>query len=653
MLKVFRDNLKYLSWVLWIVVAVFILFVFVDYGSAGRAIGGNANWAARVGNEEVSFDEFRYAHRSLEQRFRQAYGEQFTAELATQLQLPQQALQQVVDRKIMLLEAEALGIHVSDEEVRDAIYEMPWLQDDQGNFVGKEEYRKFLERRRQPADAFEKDIREGLKLDRLTDVLTASLYIPDEQVERSYREQIERAAIRFVQLPAASLQDEAKATREELKVYLEENPEDFHLPERRKIAFLLVDNGRVRNEVVVDDAEVREYYDANPDEFTQEEQVQARHILVRTTDELDLEGAKAKLAEARARIEAGEGFAQVAGDVSDDPGSAGRGGHLGFFGRGRMTPEFEKAAFEAPVGELIGPIETPFGVHLLEVTGKLPDGLQEFERVEARIRSRLLSERVVSATEEKANAVAEQLQVGSTVTVEQLQELTETEDAISLNQPDPFGQEDLIPGLGRAPEFSNEVFSIEAGTLGQPIKVPRGYALPLVLEVMEPRAPQLSEVEAKVRQAAERANRQQLAMDRIAAAKADIDAGTKTFDQVAEELELTIEESGEFGGGGAIQGLGFSPRISEAAMSLDQGAIAGPYGTTQGAVLFEVTERTQYDPTAFAEAKEQTRRSVEGQELQRLLVSLLQQRRLELDVSYSRRVQDMITQSNEGTPAAG
>ncbi|MEM7052307.1 MAG: SurA N-terminal domain-containing protein [Acidobacteriota bacterium] len=640
MLKVFRDNLKYLSWILWLVIAVFILFVFVDFGSAGRGLAGNNTAAAVVNGEEIGFDEFRSQYRNLEQRFRQIYGDQYSSELAEQLRLPQQALQQVVDRRLLLREADKLGIRVSNQEVRDAVLDIPWLQDDQGNFVGSEEYLSILDRSRISPEAFEDDLRQQITLERLNRVLAESLYIPDEAVEKSYREQTERASIRYLMLPENTLKEEGRATREELKAYLEANPEDFRFGERRRVSFLLVDNGRMRNEVTVEDDAVRAYYDANPDEFTQEEQVQARHILLRTSDERDLDQAKVELEAIRARIEGGEGFAQVASDTSDDPGSAGRGGHLGFFGRGRMTPEFEKAAFESPQGELIGPIETPFGVHLLEVTGRLDAGLQEFDKVQARIRSKLLSEQVVSASEQKATELTAQLGEAGSVNLDALTALAEDEAAVSINSPEPFGQEDLIPGLGRAPEFMTAVFELATGAIGDPIKVPRGWALPLVREVLEPRAPELVEVETKVRAAAEKEKRQQLAMDRIAAAKADIEGGDKTLDAVAEDLGLTVEESDSFGTGGVVEGLGFSPRIAEAAMGLDVGAVDGPYGTNQGAVLFEVTDRVVYDAAAFEEARSGTRARLENQELGQLLSSLLQQRRLESDISYSRQLQE-------------
>jgi hypothetical protein len=106
------------------------------------------------------------------------------------------------------------------------------------------------------------------------------------------------------------------------------------------------------------------------------EEVRARHILLRVDEERSAEQAREQLAAIRARLASGEDFASIAAEVSDDPGSAAQGGDLGFFGRGQMVPEFEEAAFSAQPGELVGPVETSFGLHLIEVIERRPGGVE-------------------------------------------------------------------------------------------------------------------------------------------------------------------------------------------------------------------------------------------------------------------------------------
>ena len=127
----------------------------------------------------------------------------------------------------------------------------------------------------------------------------------------------------------------------------------------------------------VDDEAVRTAYEEDPG-GQYGEQVQVRHILTET---------RKQAANAIDRIESGEEFSEVASDVSTDPGSAERGGDLGQVTRGMTVEPFENAAFGAEVGELVGPVETDFGFHVLEVTDKTP--APEFSQVEGDIRQQL------------------------------------------------------------------------------------------------------------------------------------------------------------------------------------------------------------------------------------------------------------------------
>ena len=116
MLKVFRDNLKHLKWVLWLVIVVLIVFLFADFGPIQQ--GANAGGAAAVvGDHKVSYEEFQQAYQRAEDGYRRAYGEQFSTELAKQIGLPQQVLEGLVLEKILVAEAERIGLEVSDSEV--------------------------------------------------------------------------------------------------------------------------------------------------------------------------------------------------------------------------------------------------------------------------------------------------------------------------------------------------------------------------------------------------------------------------------------------------------------------------------------------------------------------------------------------------------
>jgi peptidyl-prolyl cis-trans isomerase C len=133
--------------------------------------------------------------------------------------------------------------------------------------------------------------------------------------------------------------------------------------------------------------EIRSYYEENRElQFTTPEQRCARHILFSPDQEQQAE-------EVKRRLEGGADFAELAREFSQDPGSKEQGGDLGCLGRGETVPEFEEALFDAEEGEIVGPVETEFGFHVIEVTETRPEEAQPLEEVEQQIREQLTAQR--------------------------------------------------------------------------------------------------------------------------------------------------------------------------------------------------------------------------------------------------------------------
>ncbi len=636
-LKYLRDNLKSLTWILWGVVAVFVMLIFFEWGGVNdRRFGGDDDAAATVGGEKITYAEFRQQYSSLEDRYRQTFGEQFNREMARQFNLPIQALDQLINRRILLMEAERIGLRATDAEVRRAILEYPAFQDENGSFIGTARYQEILRANRLSFDEFERSIRQDVLLDKLNDILAQTAYVSDAEVEKSYREQAERAEIRFVQLPASQAAAEVSATDAEIEAYFADHQADYRLPEQRVADYLLVDTVKLRQEIEIPEEELRAYYQANQDDFTREEQVRARHILLRITPDRPAEQAESELLDVRRRIEAGEDFAALAKELSDDESNAERGGNLGYFGRGRMVEAFETAAFDAEVGELVGPVKTDFGYHLIEVLDHREGGLQPFEQVSAAVRARLIGERVQEIADAKAQDLAQRIKSEKRTTEEQLRTLAE-EEGLTLETTEPFGVDDNLTGIGRAPDFNAAAFALAVGEVSDPVKVPRGWAILRLKDIAPPRLPELEEVRPQVRQAVEQEKRKAAAVARLEEMKNAIAAGGDP-QALAEELGLELQESGEFGRLGTIAGLGANRAVIDAALELDAGQWGGPVESNLGAVLFEVTARTSFDPEEFEKQKAATRSAREAERLNQMIASLIEVRRRDLKPRYGAQV---------------
>ena len=634
MLKVFRDNLKYLSWVLWLVIVVFVLFVFVDFGATvptGSTIPTAA--AASVGDIDVTYGEFERSYRQAEDTYRQIYGDQFNRELAQQMGLPLQVLDSLVADKILLQEADRMGLRVTDEEVRQAILEFPAFQATTGGFIGEEPYRQTLRSSGYTVDSFEQMIRTQLLGQMVRDVLSANLFVSDEDVLASYKDQIEQAKIRFVQLPSSSMASEVIASPEEIEAYFDEHKEELRIPERRVVDYLLLDQNALRDTIELSDDELFEYYEANPEEFTQEEQVRARHILLQVGGDRTEQQAEEQMLAIRDRLEAGEDFATVATELSDDPGSKAQGGDLGFFGRGQMIGEFEEAAFSAVPGEVVGPVKTNFGYHLIQVEERRDAGRSSFAEAQEQIRSLLLNQRSQDLAESTATELAERIDKEVLTTPEALQQLADTETGVTFLTTPAFGREDNVPGIGRGTGFSLTAFELVQDEISEPVRAAAGWVILRMAEVQEPRIPTLDEVRDDVGSSVRQDKQMQLATARMVEARQKLDDGS-SLDEVAEELELVVRESGQFGRGGSVAGLGNNPEVASAALALEVGDFAGPLRHENQVLLFEVLERQRFDPQEFETQRQETRETVRSERLNQLLASLVTQRRDEMGVTY-------------------
>lgn len=140
---------------------------------------------------------------------------------------------------------------------------------------------------------------------------------------------------------------------------------------------------KVEEQAKIGDAELKEFYDKNKEKFRTGEQVHASHILVKTEPEAQ---------DILKQLKAGGNFEELAKKHSIDAAAA-KGGDLGWFGKGAMLPEFEKAVFGLKEGETSGIVKTKYGYHIIKLTGKRPAGVRPFEEVKEQIKAAILPEK--------------------------------------------------------------------------------------------------------------------------------------------------------------------------------------------------------------------------------------------------------------------
>ena len=208
MLKQLRENFKHLKWILWAVIAIFVLFVFVDWGmGSARGGAGDTTLAAKAGGIRVTTAEFQKEYAFAEERYRQMYGKNFSPELARAMNLPEQVLNGMIDRRLLRGEAERLGIRVTDEEltqhllgIKDPQSGRPLFVKD-GVFVGDAAYKRILAANRLSPESFEADSRDALVLEKLNRFYTQSMVVGEDDLKSEFESRNVKAKIAWALAP--------------------------------------------------------------------------------------------------------------------------------------------------------------------------------------------------------------------------------------------------------------------------------------------------------------------------------------------------------------------------------------------------------------------------------------------------------------------
>ncbi|HET9316982.1 MAG TPA: peptidylprolyl isomerase, partial [Vicinamibacteria bacterium] len=355
--------------------------------------------------------------------------------------------------------------------------------------------------------------------------------------------------------------------------------------------------------VTITEGDLETYLREHKAEFRQPEQTCASHILVKVkatpeAGEGHPEEEGKKLAQAAlAQVKGGADFATVAKKVSEDKGSAERGGDLGCFGRGRMVPEFDNAAFSLPVNQVSDLVKTSFGYHIIRVTSRTEEQDPPLAQVKDRIRGTLLAQR----TQQQAAAQVQQV-AGALAKGRKLEEAAK-EVGLAVQKSAPLARGANEPPLD-SPGLVARAFELKPGeTATEGFDVTGGHAFIGLAEVQPSRVPAFSEVQARVKadlgkeRAAERAHKRAAEL-RARAEKDGLEKAASALGLVRKETPTPV------GRGMALGDLGASAALEQAAYELPVGALSEPVRVGAGYAVLRVVEKKAFDPAAFEKEKD-------------------------------------------------
>lgn len=603
MLDRMRRHKGWLKWSLALVVLTFVVLYFPDFlNTTTPGLGPSQSQAlASVNGTPVTVGTFTRRYAAQMNAYRQAYGGQISEQMLRQLGIDRQILQALIDEEAMVAEAGRQGLVVTDAEVRERILSLPSFQEG-GRFIGEQRYRQALQFNNPPytVSEFEAAIRRELLVAKLQNAVAGWVTVSDAEVDAEYRRRNEKVKVDIVPVTAAAFRAQVTVTDADLTARFEANKETYRIGERRKFKYALVDVEQVRAGLSVTDADVQGFYTQNVGQYTTPAQVRASHILFQTSgkDEAAVRTqAEAVLAQAKAP---GADFAALARQHSEDASNKDLGGDLNYFGRGRMVPEFEAAAFAMKPGDISDLVKTQFGFHIIKLVDTQPEVVRPMAEVREEIADQLRWQRAQTEAESIAKAVA-----SSAKTLADLERLA-GERKLAMQETGFFLTTEPVGDLGMQPELATTVFGLADGAVSTPQRVARGWVIASVTGRQDSYIPQIAEVRDRVREDVITEKAGQLAQQKAASIAADLRTA-KDFAAAVKKAGLEVRSSDLVARGSALPEVGSNEDAEKAAFSLPVNGVSDPLTTPNGTAILRVVERNEVTAEAMAAGRDALR----------------------------------------------
>lgn len=591
------------------IIFLMIIVVFVFWGVGVMVAGGDkVNIAAMVDGEPISVQTYTRAHERMERVYRELYRENINPQILAQLNLGQRALDDLVTEMLLKREATRLGLQVTDDEVREAILDIPTFQD--GARFDRTRYLAALRASRLTPAEFEEAQRETLLVTKLEGLLTDGLTTSDQEVKNLYALEGEKVDVTFVKVPFSQFKDAATLGDTEVADYYEKNRERFRKPDTVAVSYVAYDPEYFAEKVPVDDQAIQDYYDAHLSDYEQPERRHLQHILFLVPPDADVQRKNEIKAQAAsvliaARIGGKDTFLELAKKHSEDALSVENGGDLGVVARGALEAPLETAAFDlAKVGDVSDIVESSRGMHLIRLDEIVPGGAKPLADVREEILKELRSRGADDAAQKALAADLEKARGGAS-----LDDLAAAHGlTATTSMPHSRGQN--IPGVKSASLVPNAL-AMEPNAVDQIMDPEPPYYLFKVTEKVASTIPPLDDVKDGIVETLIRDKTKDAART---AAEALLESARKGGGVTA-LLDEATAKGWEVDTTGAFSRSESIPKLSPAPIMNDVFALTteNPLGTrtflaSDAAVVFALKERVAADEAGLTDEKKQSLR---------------------------------------------
>jgi peptidyl-prolyl cis-trans isomerase D len=557
------------------------------------------HWYSRLLSSGVTISQQAVSQRA-SQQIQQRYP-QYAGNPQIEHMIEQQVGQQLVQQQVLLIEAEKLGIHATDDDVNQFLHQGQFGEFlfPNGQYIGSDRYSDFVARQfNMPVPAFELEVRRDIVVRRLEALIAAGATVGDAEVRDAYRKQNVKIKFDYAVISSDDLRKAINPSDGELAGFYQKNAARYAtaVPEERKITYFAVSPNELPGGVPqVSQQEIQQYFGVHRAEYTVPEQARSRHILIKLAPGADAKtdaAAKAKAEGLLKQIQGGANFAELAKQNSDDPGSKEKGGELGFAHHGAMVPEFDNAIFTQKIGDT-KIVKSQFGYHIVQVEERQVAHAQSISEVQPVIQETLIRQKRAADEENYARTLTSEA-------IKNGLEKTAAAHHLEVATTPLVGARGVISTFADSSEILGKAFESKQGDPPQYASTGEGYAIFQVTGVAPAHAPAFADWKSHV--ADDYRNEvlptmlglktQQLANK----AKAEGDLA-----KAAKEMSATFKTSELVGESGQVPDIGQISQVAPQLFDLSVGNISGPINTGRTGVVAKLTDKQE--PTADEIAK--------------------------------------------------
>jgi peptidyl-prolyl cis-trans isomerase D len=609
MLKTMRSNIQSLKSVLWIVIAMFIVSIFVVWGG-GLGEQNRSGTLVSIGREKITAETYGTALRNRIESLKQQFKE-INKSFIEQLNLPQQVLEQMVEQALIADLAKSMGLRASDDEVAVKIKSFPGLQRD-GQFVGYQDYKRALEYSHINLAEFESGLRKDIVLTKAVQLLTAGVTTTPGEVWDNYQKTKESAKIEYLVLDRSKVELDKKPDAAEVRAHFDKAKDSYKIPERREGGLVFFKNDDMKKEVELSESDISKYYKDNQAQFQNPERIRVSRIFVPFGKDKDL--AQAEAEGVLAMLKANKDFAGLAKIHSkDDKGKAG--GDWGTADWRTLPAKEQDEIGKLKAGGLTGLVTLDDGIAIDKVTER--DGASTIPLSEAkpRIRSILQDQKArdlaaqrVAKLEKEAKA-AKSLDAAAGKANLKVRATGLLKDGQAFEDIDPSGS------IGAA------LFKLKDKEISAPIYTYGGVGLVEIRKTEAPRAASFDEVKTDVENDVTELWKKDAALTKIKEVRAKLTE--KNWEDIAQKYKLEIKTVDEHKKEQYIGIIGENKDVDALAFSLPLKQVSEPVGFANGYALVRVLDRKTAVRADFDKEKDAELATVLEQKKNKFLQSYL------------------------------